>query len=150
MLEEKISMMEALKEAQKLGYAEEDPSYDIEAIDPACKLVILANAVLGKNAKLKDVEREGITKITLEDVLDAHRQGLCIKLICTASEELLQVKPKYIKKEDPLCVNGVLNAVSFHTKLAGVFTLAGRGAGGIEAASSALRDIINIGLAMRR
>ena len=149
MLEERISMTEALKEAQRLGYAEEDPSYDVEAIDPACKLVILANAILGKRARIHDVEREGITKVALYEVSEAYRQGLSVKLICTASNELLQVKPKLIKKDDPLCVNGVLNALSFHTKLAGSFTLVGRGAGGPEAASSALRDIINIGLTTR-
>jgi homoserine dehydrogenase len=149
MFEERIQMIEALKEAQKLGYAEEDPSYDIDAIDPACKLVILANAILGKKARLQDVEREGITKVTLDDILEASKQGLSVKLICTASNELLQVKPKPIKKDDPLCVDGVLNAVSFYTKLGGTFTLIGRGAGGMEAASSALRDIINIGLTTR-
>ncbi|HID17629.1 TPA: homoserine dehydrogenase [Candidatus Bathyarchaeota archaeon] len=149
MYEEGLSMEVALKEAKKLGYAEADPSYDIEGIDAACKLVIIANWVMGEKISIKDVKKEGISKIQLEDVAKAKKRRRTIKLIAFADDEAY-VKPVEIPIEDPLCVGGTLNAVTFKAESSGEITLIGRGAGGKETASAVLRDLIDIKLNLLR
>jgi homoserine dehydrogenase len=141
---ENMSFEEALVEAQKAGYAEADPSMDVDGYDSACKLVILANLILGLRAVLKDVKVEGIRRITLEDVRKALEKGCEIKLIASAKEGELQVSPQLIPRDHPLCVSGVLNAVTFVSQYAGEETVIGRGAGGIETASAILRDLLTI------
>jgi len=143
MHKEELSMEEALKEAQKLGYAEADPSYDIEGIDSACKLVIIANWIMNKRISIKDVKIEGIKKVTLKDVNEAKKRGNAIKLIGELNEEAF-VKPMEIPTVNPLCVNGSLNAVSFNTENSGEITIVGKGAGGKETASAIIRDLIDI------
>lgn len=142
---ENISFEDALAEAQKAGYAETDPSMDVDGYDSACKLVILANWILGLKTVLKDVKIEGIRKITLKDVRDALDKGCEVKLIASAEEGgNLKVSPQLIPRSHPLCVGGVLNAVTFVSKYAGEETVIGRGAGGIETASAILRDLLAI------
>ena len=134
----------ALKEAQQMGIAEVDPSYDVEGIDAACKLVILANSLMGDHAKLSDVKREGISHITPEAIELASIDGFLIKHVASIEEGQLEVAPRLIEKSSPLAVGGTLNVLSFGTDLAGEITLIGRGAGGIETASAILGDIINV------
>jgi homoserine dehydrogenase len=145
--EASISMEEALKEAQKAGYAEADPSYDIEGIDTACKLVIIANWIMNLKISLKDVKIKGIKGITLEDVEEAKKEGKVIKLIGSIDNEVI-VRPELIPQNHPLAVHGTLNAIAYKTEKCGEITLIGRGAGGPETASAILRDIIDIKMAL--
>jgi homoserine dehydrogenase len=144
MFEAGITTQEALKEAQEGGYAESDPSLDINGLDTAAKLVIISNWILGKRASIRDVAIEGISEVTVPDVEDAKRSGKAVKLVGFANETELSVHPRPVSVNDPLCVNGTLNAVAFKTELAGDVTIAGPGAGGQETASAVIRDLIDI------
>jgi homoserine dehydrogenase len=138
-----ITMQDALKEAQKAGYAEADPTYDVEGIDTACKLVIMANWLIGKNVTLKDVDIQGINEVTPDNIIKAKAKKSVIKLLGTI-EEKISVCPTLVDENHPLAVNGALNAVSFNAEYAGEITMVGKGAGGIETAGAALRDLIDI------
>ncbi|UCF44831.1 MAG: homoserine dehydrogenase [Candidatus Bathyarchaeota archaeon] len=143
-MEEKcITFQQALEEAQKLGYAETDPTMDIDGIDAACKVVIMANWIMNKKFTLKDVEVQGIRDVTLQALGKASKRGNTIKLIGSIDGNPT-VAPTEISKHDPLCVSGVLNAVTFVSKFAGEETIIGRGAGGMETASAVLRDLLDI------
>ncbi len=131
----------ALREAQMLGIAERDPTLDLEGIDTALKIVILANSLMNAGKRLRDVKVRGITKVTSEAIAAAKESGMTIKLMGMASEEELSVAPTLIKLGDPLCVHGTLNAVSFSLKLLGNLTIIGEGAG--ESTISALLNDIN-------
>jgi len=130
----------ALREAQMLGIAERDPSLDINGIDTALKMVILANSLMNARRKLSDVKVKGIRKVTSEAVAAAKESGMAIKLIGTASEEELSVAPRLIKLGDPLCIHGTLNAVNFKLRILGNLTIIGEGAG--ESTVSALLNDI--------
>jgi len=143
MAESNTSMDAALKEAQGSGYAEANPSYDIDGVDTACKLVILANWVMGRESSIKDVEIEGIRKVTSEDLEEARRKNSQVKLIGSIGDEI-KVQPEPIPRSHPLCVGGTLNAASFKTELMGEVTIVGKGAGGVETASAVLRDIVDV------
>ncbi len=138
-----IEFDEALKMAQELGYAERDPSQDIDGLDTACKLVIMANWIMDKKVTLKDVSIEGIRHIDLKDLKDAEKNNCTIKLIGSINERL-EVKPIKMLKKNLLCVPGTLNAVTFTTEFAGEQTIIGFGAGGMETSSAILRDLIDI------
>ncbi|MDO8726122.1 MAG: homoserine dehydrogenase [Candidatus Methanoperedens sp.] len=144
MAEERLTYELALKEAQELGIAETDPSYDVEGIDSACKLVILANSVFGQAATYRDVEVTGITKITPEALELASKNNYVVKLICEAGNGTLTVAPRLVPKKHPLAVGGTLNVASILTDMAGRITISGKGAGSIETASSILSDILYI------
>lgn len=143
MAEKHVSFDQALKKAQELGYAEADPSMDIDGIDTACKLAILANWVMGRRVTLKDVHIRGIRGVTIEEIEAAAKEGCTIKLVGTIAEKL-EVRPTKISKIDPLAVSGTLNAVTFVSEYAGKQTVIGRGAGGMETASAVLRDLLDI------
>ena len=132
----------ALKEAQERGITERDPSYDVDGIDAACKAVILANAVMGRDAKLEDVERVGIRGVTQEAVSLAKKSDFAIKLIGTIDKNL-EVTPKLVPVNHPLCVHGTLNAIHLETDLAREITLVGYGAGK-ETVSAVLNDILTV------
>jgi len=132
----------ALKEAQERGITEKDPAYDVEGIDAACKVVILANAIMNKDAKFDDVDRVGIRGITSEAVSLAKRSNYAIKLIGTIDRDL-EVAPKLVPTDHPLCVHGTLNALHLETDLAKELTVAGYGAGR-ETVSAVLNDVISI------
>jgi len=138
-----IPFEKALNNAQKLGYAEADPSMDIDGIDTACKLVIMANWIMNKRVTLKNVSVQGIRNVTLQNLRGAAKRKCTIKLIGSINENL-KVAPTEISKHDPLCVGGVLNAVTFVSEFAGEETIVGRGAGGMETASAILRDLLDI------
>jgi homoserine dehydrogenase len=133
-----------LREAQEMGIAEKDPSLDIEGIDTACKITILANSLLGMNVKLKDVKVAGITRIRPEATRLAKEAGYMIKLIGVAKRGLLEVGPRLVPAGHPLAVSGTLNAVTFETDLAREITITGFGAGPRETSSALIGDLIDI------
>jgi homoserine dehydrogenase len=141
--EEHVTFQEALKNAQKLGYAEANPTLDIDGIDTASKLVIMANWIMNKRVTLKNVNIQGIRNFTLEALTKAAKKNNTIKLIGFVNENL-KVAPTEISRQNPLCVRGVLNAVTFVSEFAGEQTIIGRGAGGMETASAILRDLLDI------
>jgi len=132
----------ALKEAQERGITERDSSYDVDGIDAACKVVILANAVMDRDAKFEDVQKVGIRGITPEAVSLAKRSNYAIKLIGTV-DKTIEVAPKLVPIDHPLCVHGTLNALHFDTDLARELTIVGYGAGK-ETVSALLNDLISI------
>jgi homoserine dehydrogenase len=144
MSQRRVTFQEALTNAQKLGYSEREPSMDIDGFDTACKVVILANWILNKKITLKDVDRTGIREVSLRALDDASKKGNTIKLVGSIDDDGSTVKPTEIPINNPLCVSGVLNAVTFFTEYAGEQTLVGRGAGGMETASAVLRDLLDI------
>jgi len=141
--EKRIAFQEALENAQKHGYAEADPSMDINGIDAACKLVIMANWIMNKKVTLKDVDIEGIRDVSLQVLYEAAKKDCTLKLIGSINGDL-KVRPTEISRHDPLCVGGVLNAVTFVSEFAGEETIIGRGAGGMETASAISRDLLDI------
>ncbi|WP_255350334.1 homoserine dehydrogenase [Methanosarcina sp. 2.H.A.1B.4] len=144
MLEERASYKDILAESMELGIAETDPTYDVEGIDTACKLVILANSIFGLDATYRDVEVTGITKITPEALEMAYERGHVIKLIGEVSRERIHVAPRLVPINHPLAVKGTLNVASIDTELAGEITVTGKGAGPIETASAVLSDLVAI------
>jgi homoserine dehydrogenase len=139
-----VTFQDALSNAQKLGYAEREPSMDIDGFDTACKVVILSNWIMNKKITLKDVDRTGICNVTLQALEEAEKKNNTIKLIGSIEGDKATVKPTEISLTNPLCVSGVLNAITFSTEYAAEQTLIGRGAGGIETASAVLRDLLDI------
>jgi len=135
---------QALKEAQQQGYAETDPTNDVEGYDSACKVVILANSIFGRNATLDDVEITGITSINSDAVALAQNNGMVIRLIGEVSPTKLEVAPRLIPRGHPLSLPGTLNTAEIITEYAGPITVSGVGAGGPETASAILSDIIDI------
>ncbi|MHA1748780.1 MAG: hypothetical protein ACTSYF_09105 [Promethearchaeota archaeon] len=144
MFDEGISFWQALKEAQDLGYAEADPNLDIRGYDAAGKLVILANELLGYNMTIRDVDIKGIENIDEHDIELAKSNKQVIKHMSSAKDGYLCVKPQRVDKYSHFNVNGSLNVVELETKIAGKIVLSGRGAGGIEAASAIMNDLISI------
>jgi homoserine dehydrogenase len=144
MSQNRVTFQQALTNAQKLGYAETEPSMDVDGFDTACKVVILANWIMNKKITLKDVDRTGIRDVSLQALDEASKKGNTIKLIGSIGGGTPTVKPMEIAKNNPLCVSGVLNAVTFYTEFAGEQTLVGRGAGGPETAGAVLRDLLAI------
>ncbi len=141
--EKHITFDEALEAAQKLGYAEADPTMDVDGFDAAAKLVIMANWIMDKKVTLKDVKVKGIRNVSSQIIEDAAKKGSTIKLIGSIGETL-KVEPTQISKHDPLAVDGALNAVTFVSESAGEQTIIGMGAGGMETASAVLRDLLDI------
>lgn len=140
---------EVLKEAQELGYAEAKPDADVEGWDAVAKAVILANSVMGGNIKVSDVEREGITQITLEKVSEAKTEDSCWKLICRVWQEDDAIKAKVSPEKVPLTdflanVKGATNALTFVTDYLGEVTIVGPGAGRKETGFSLLSDLLAI------
>ncbi|MGB9936928.1 MAG: homoserine dehydrogenase [Methanobacterium sp.] len=144
MAKEGSSYEQILKESQELGIAETNPAQDVEGLDAACKVVILANSLMNMDVSLKDVEITGISKITPEAISLAQKEGYLIKLIGEVSEDTLEVAPRLVKEGSPFAVEGTLNVATLKTDLAEDVTVVGKGAGSIETASAILSDIISI------
>jgi len=138
-----MSFKDALNDAKKRGYVEADESLDLDGLDAAAKLVILANWIMGMKVTMPEIKRIGIRKIDSDDIRKAAANNSAIKLIASCDNGLI-VKPKELPFDNPLCVSGTLNAISFTSEHSGTQTIIGRGAGGIETASSILRDLIDI------
>ena len=149
-MEEGMSYEDALKKAQELGYAEADPTGDVEGLDALGKVVILTNVVLGKNIGWQDVERKGITGISKEDIKKAKEDGMRWKLIGSAEIQVngsvkAKVKPIILPLNDPLAgVNEATNALTFFTDELGPVTIVGPGAGRRQTGFSLLIDLLNI------
>lgn len=146
---------EALKRAQELGYAEADPTGDVEAWDPTGKIVILANVLMSGNVKVAEVHREGITKLTPADVESAMKEGKRIKLVAKAYKENGQVKAQVQPERLPLSdmlthVSGVLNALTITTDVQPDVTIIGPGAGGDSAGYALLSDMLAINRTLKR
>jgi homoserine dehydrogenase len=138
-----LSFEEALKSAQKHGYAEADPSLDIDGFDSAVKLVIIVNYLTKRAFTVRDVKITGIREVSIADVQRARDKGKAIRLIASANERL-SVEPRLIDRDDPMCVSGPYNAVKFFCKNSGEKVIVGKGAGGMETASSIIRDMLEI------
>ncbi|MDE1764880.1 MAG: homoserine dehydrogenase [Thaumarchaeota archaeon] len=133
----------ALADAKKKGYVEADESLDIDGFDAAAKLVILANWIMDMKVTIKDIKRTGIRGVETSDIKKAANSHSAVKLIASCDRNL-EVSPRSISVDDPLCVNGTLNAITFNSEHSGQQTIIGRGAGGMETASSILRDLLDI------
>lgn len=149
MSEESCSFSEALKEAQERGYAEADPSADIEGRDAASKIAILASIAFNSRVLSTQVYCEGISKITAQDIKYAKELGFVIKLLAVGKEEdgLIdaRVHPALIPVSHPLAsVEKVYNAIYVKGDVVGEVMFFGPGAGGMAAASSVVGDIIDI------
>lgn len=138
-----MTFKEALADAKKKGYVEADESLDIDGFDAAAKLVILANWIMDMKVTIKDINRTGIRNVTTDDIRKASKAKSAVKLIASCNKDLVVV-PHEVPTGDPLCVNGTLNAITFNSEHSGQQTIIGRGAGGIETASSILRDLLDI------
>jgi homoserine dehydrogenase len=134
----------ALKEAQRLGYAEADPSADVDGVDTATKIVILANGVLGRSCTIADVKIQGIRGIPKARIDAAKKAGQAVKLIARIGEGVLSVSPEEVPADAPLNVGGSLNCLSLQLATGGEVSLVGRGAGGPETATAVMRDLIDI------
>ena len=142
------SLDDAVREAQQLGYAEADPTADIEAFDAAAKVAILARVAFGVPAGAEDVARQGITGISPSSIADAASQGLVCKLVGggrrTPNGTELWVKPEFVPADDPLAlVTGADNTVLVETRRAGRVVLNGAGAGGDPTAAAILGDVVS-------
>jgi len=144
-----MTFKEALADAKKRGYVEADESLDIDGFDAAAKLVILANWIMDMKVTIKDIKRIGIRNVTTSDIKKAASNNSAVKLIASCNKDLM-VSPQQIHLDDPLCVNGTLNAITFNSEHSGQQTIIGRGAGGMETASSILRDLLDIRQEMAR
>lgn len=148
MNEKGVSFDEALATAQKLGYAEKDPTADVDGFDAARKIAILASVATNKKIALEDVSViEGIRKITAEDVAFAAKAGMKIKLLARAVKEdgklSVYVAPHFINENDALAaVSDVFNAVSVDGNVLGRSMYYGRGAGSLATASAVVSDVI--------
>ena len=149
MAEEGVSFEAVLKDAQAKGYAEADPTADVEGYDPCRKIAILTSLVCGKQVDYEDIYTEGITKITSEDFAYAGKMGRSIKLLASSKKEgtsyRCMVAPFMVSKEHPLCnVNGVFNSVFVHGNMLGDAMFYGSGAGKLPTASAVVADIVDI------
>jgi homoserine dehydrogenase len=149
MEEDGASFADALKEAQALGYAESDPTADIEGHDAASKAAILAELAFHTHVTREDVFCEGISKVSIEDIRAAKNMGCVIKLLAIAermpddSGVIVRVHPTMVPKEHPLAsVRDAFNAVFVETEAAGELMFYGRGAGGAPTASAVLGDVV--------
>lgn len=149
MANENKSYQEALKIAQEKGFAEMDPTSDVEGQDPAYKMAILSKLAFGKYPKDENINAVGITQVSTEDIENAKKRGHVIKLIGRAylkdGEPVVVVEPTEISEDMALAhVNGAGNAVSIYCDNAGEIVLQGQGAGSRPTASAVVSDIINL------
>lgn len=139
---------EALSDAQRLGYAERDPSADVLGFDSCRKIAILSSLAWGKTLFPEEIPTEGIDKITAEDVFLAEQSGFSIKLLARAKrlsdgKIFAKVSPAFIKNDSPLStVNNVFNAVLIKAATTGEVLFYGKGAGKMPTASAVIADII--------
>ncbi len=141
---------DALDEATALGYAEPDPTADVEGFDAAAKAAILASLAFHTRVGAGDVYREGITAVTAADVASAKQMGCTIKLLCIATRTdqsvSVRVHPAMIPVSHPLAsVGDAFNAVFVEAEAAGQLMFYGRGAGGAPTASAVLGDLVAVG-----
>lgn len=149
MINDGDSFEDALKNAQKLGYAEADPTADIEGKDTCRKIAILASLAFGKHISPDKVKTQGITKISLEDIVRADKLGYGVKLLGLVKKTdndkiFINVAPYFIEKSNPLSgVHDVFNAILVDGNALGVSMFYGKGAGKLPTASAVVADIID-------
>lgn len=141
------SYAEALKEAQKLGYAEFDPTADVEGFDATYKLSILSSLAFNTKVSIENVYREGITKITKEDISFGKELGYTVKLLAVGKNTdkgiEVRVHPAYVSDDNPIAtVNDSFNAVHLVGDSVGEIMLYGRGAGALPTGSAIVSDVI--------
>jgi homoserine dehydrogenase len=149
-----LDLDQAVKEAQALGYAEADPTADVEGFDAAAKAAILASLAFHTRVSIDDVQREGITSLTADDVAWAAGTGHVIKLLAIAERNTgddgtegiqVRVHPALVPADHPLAgVHGAFNAVFIEAEAAGELMFYGRGAGGAPTASAILGDVVSV------
>lgn len=149
MLERGLNYPEALKEAQAKGYAEADPSFDVEGIDTAHKLAVLSSIAYGIYVDFKRIQIEGITKITIRDLIALDQLGYKVKLLAIGNFSKkhldLRVHPVAIPITHPLSsVSDAFNAVHIQGDIVGDIMLSGPGAGMYPTASAVVGDIVDI------
>lgn len=149
MAEEGCDFEEVLKEAQEKGYAEKDPTADIEGYDAGRKIAILTSLIAGQQVDFEDVYTEGISKITATDILYAKKLDRVIKLLATSRQTddtyTVMVAPFLLPKEHPLyTVNGVFNAVFVRGNMLGDAMFYGSGAGSLPTASAVVADVVEL------
>jgi homoserine dehydrogenase len=142
------SFADALAEAQRLGFAETDPTADVEGFDAAAKAAIIASIAFGARVVASDVYREGITGITGDDIASARDLGYVVKLLAIAEdfdgEIAVRVHPAMVPEHHPLAsVRDAFNAVFIEGDAVGELMLYGRGAGGMPTASAVLGDLVD-------
>ncbi|MEX2228674.1 MAG: homoserine dehydrogenase [Dehalococcoidia bacterium] len=140
---------EVLAEAQRLGYAEPDPTADVEGIDAAYKLAILCGLAFHVEVLPEDISRQGIATLTTHDFLYARELGYTIKLLASGSlvdgELVATVAPTLVASDEPLAkVDGVLNAIQIEADLVGRVVFEGPGAGSAPTASAVLADVLDV------
>ncbi|MDT8859930.1 homoserine dehydrogenase [Alkalihalobacillus sp. MEB130] len=148
-MEEGMSYEEALTEAQSRGYAEADPTADVEGYDVLYKVLIIANVILGYPLKREEVTCKGISDLTEEELTTAKRAGKKWKLIGSVKRTDAGVKacvgPEMVSLDDPLAgVSGAMNAITYQCDLSGPITLVGAGAGIKETGFAVLINLIQI------
>jgi homoserine dehydrogenase len=148
-MERGSSYAEALAEAQQLGYAEADPSDDVNGVDAAAKMAILATVAFGSRVAIDDVETRGITEIEPSHVSAAADLGMVVRLvgIATLANESVDVRvqPAFVQRSHPLAaVDGAFNAVMLQGDAIREITLEGPGAGGTETASAVVADLVSV------
>jgi len=139
----------ALKQAHDLGYAEADPTADVEGFDAAAKAAILASLAFHQRVSLGDVYREGISGVTAADVASARDNGQVIKLLAIAERAdgavAVRVHPALVPASHPLAgVHGAYNAIFVEAAAAGELMFYGKGAGGVPTASAVLGDVVSV------
>ena len=144
-----MDFSDALHKAQELGYAEADPTADVEGTDAARKLAILASIAFHSRVVLGDVHAEGISRITARDIAYARELGCCVKLLAVARSDgesvEARVHPMLIPAEHPLAtVSDAFNAVFVHGDAVDDAMFLGRGAGALPTASAVLGDVVDI------
>ena len=148
MTEDGTTFADALAEAQRLGYAEADPTADVEGFDAAAKAAIIATIAFGAPVGPDAVYREGITQVTDDDIRSARRLGYVVKLLAVAEEVggdvAVRVHPAMVPVQHPLAsVRDSFNAVFIEADAVGELMLYGRGAGGNPTASAVLGDLVD-------
>lgn len=149
MSQEGASYADVLKEAQELGYAEADPTSDVEGLDAARKMTILATLGFRSNVALEDVSAQGISSVSKEDILYAKRLGYELKLLGIAERQddliSVSVQPTMVKQSHPIAsVNGVFNAVYVYGEAVGETMFYGAGAGELPTATSIVADLVAV------
>lgn len=155
-MEEGLDYQSALSEAQQKGFAEIDPSGDVDGFDASAKVVILANLLMDAELTMDDIDRTGMSTLNMDDIKNAKQFNRRWKVLGHVNRNIdgsfnAWVKPVQVVESHPLAnVSGATNAVTFSTELMGEVTLIGAGAGRIETGYAVIQDLINIGKKIAR
>jgi homoserine dehydrogenase len=146
LMEEGLTLDEAVKAAQEVGMAETDPSSDLDGFDAAAKLCILARSVMGYNLKVGDVSRDSIRSVSKSRLVSATARGMKLRAVGTLSRDShggVQggINLTEVPLDSPLARTGSENAVVFHSRFSGTLSMVGKGAGPTETAPAVIRDL---------